>query len=330
MESKFGYRNLQAENHWKACDIETIKVTKPIIVCLSGSGTINENDANGFCKVAEDFLGEKASDVDFFGIAYAHEEGSIRGELSNKDIDLLVDNILIPLCKDDDNILSVEECCKNLSLVTFFTFCHGNIEVSKILKHFNSKMQNVGLSQDQIKEIDQSLFEINYAKESGLVSCPQINTSSAADTIGSLFDYWYFDGHGEDKLKGRYAMICDNPGQFCGKDWPRPDEKQFGAITIIADSILKNKTDNDLYSFQSKEHSIGNFEDEDKLSDEGIVLKQSLSYALQRRVENSILNQNNTNYTRFYLQNLYSDLIAELPRTNRINDNDIEDKEFKL
>ena len=242
MESKFGLRTKTSENHWQQCEIKNLKISKPLIICLSGNGTKTELEANGFCKLAESLLGDKSQEVDLLGVAYGvkDEQQSKRGELSSKDVELLVDNILIPLCKNEKNgeLLSIEDCCRNLSLITFFTFCHGNKEVKNILEKFNERLEDKGLSKQDISILTQSLFEINYAKETDCVPCPQISVASAQDTIGNVFGYWYFgDDDYDDKLKDHYAIVCDKPGQYCKKDWVRPESRCYASITVIAGSI---------------------------------------------------------------------------------------------
>ena len=69
MESKFGLRTKTSENHWQQCEIKNLKISKPLIICLSGNGTKTELEANGFCKLAESLLGDKSQEVDLLGVA---------------------------------------------------------------------------------------------------------------------------------------------------------------------------------------------------------------------------------------------------------------------
>lgn len=324
MESKFGLRNKTSEHHWQPCEVEKMKVTRPLVICLSGNGTKTELEANGFCKLAESLLGDKSQEVDLIGVAYGDESG--RRKLSKKDVELLVENILMPLCKDEQTgeLLSIKECRRNLSLITFFTFCHGNKEVLNIIEMFNERLESKGFSRETISTLNQSLFEINYAKETDCVPCPQVFVASAQDSIGNIFGYWYFgDDDYEDKLKDHYAMVYDKPGQFCKKDWIRPESRRYDSITIIASSILNDNPVRDSFSVQSEEHNIGYFKNNEngfnpRLNEEGKVLRSVMGISLQKRIENSILNQNNKNYIQFYLQELNSLLESDLPQENRI------------
>jgi hypothetical protein len=325
MESRFGLRNKASVNHWQPCDIKELKVTKPMIICLSGNATRTELDANGFCKLVENLLGDKSQEVDLFGVAYGYYDRRVK--LSSEEVELLVDNILMPLCKDKKtgDLLSVEECCKNLSLITFFTFCYGNFEASKIVIKFNEKLKGQGLSKEDRSTLTKSLFEINYAKETDIILCPQIVIASAQDQIGNIFSFQFFcDYDYDEKFKDHYAIVYDEPGQFCKKCWDNTELRRYESITVIANSILKGKSDRDSFSLQSEDHNIRYFEKDEngfnpQLNEEGKALRSAMQISLQKRIENSILNQNSKSYTQFNLQELNSFLENNLPKENRIS-----------
>lgn len=328
MESKFGLRDYASESHWRPCEIKAFKPSKPLIICLSGNGTRTELEANGFCKLAESLIGDKSTSCDLLGVAYGGEykESSKPGNLLDSEIEQLVDYILIPLCKDEKtgNMLPIDDCCKNLSLITFFTFCHGSKEVKNILEKFNEKMNIEGLSKQEINLLTKSMLEITYGKEISDVSCPQIDIMSAADSRGLAFNYWYFGDSDYELKKDRYVMVCDMPGQYCGKDFIFPDTRSYGAITLVAGSILNENIKNDDGALQSIEHNIGYFKCDKNghtpyLSREGGVLRNAMSISLCERVENSILNQKSQNYIPFYLKQLNSRLEEDLPKFNRMD-----------
>lgn len=255
------------------------------------------------------------------GVAYGEKSGLNNYKLSTEDIEMFVNHILMPLCKNEKTgeMLSIEECCKNLSLITFFTFCHGNTEVGNILSMFNEKLAEKGLTDKDRKVLTKSFFEVNYAKETSTVFCPTISTASVADSIGPMFNFWYFGDDSSELLKNHYAMICDKPGQFCGKDWVRPQEKKFGAITIIAYSILNSNLNADSEGVVSEEHKIGHFKEvENGLNTQ--LNEEAMSTSLKRRIENSILNQTQNKYVQFTLQELHTHLDEILPKKNRFSD----------
>ena len=92
-KSIWGRRNPKVEgSHWEQLDLSSYKMTKPIVICLSGNATINEREANGFCKTAENLMGLKLSSdnpeeiyeyADLIGVSYFNREGSETGRLTN-------------------------------------------------------------------------------------------------------------------------------------------------------------------------------------------------------------------------------------------------------
>ena len=119
-------------------------------------------------------------------------------------------------------------------------------------------------------------------------------------------------------------MVYDEPGQFCKKYWPNTELRRYDSITVIANSILKGNSDRDSFSLQSEEHNIGYFKKDEngfnpRLNEEGKALRSAMQISLQKRIENSILNQNSKSYTRFDLQELNSCLENNLPKENRIS-----------
>lgn len=328
MKSEFGLRKQDSKHHWQKCDLEKFEVRKPLVICLSGDATDTAADANGLCKLAESLLGDKAQNVDLMGAVYG-DKSSCHRKFFDEDIEGIVDNILMPLCRDKktNDVLSAHDCCKNLSLVTFFTYCHGSTEVEKIMQNFSERLAEIGFSEEKIMSLLQSTIEISYASEINSMMCPRVLVGSKKDTMGSLFDYWYFDDfegdYAEEKMKNSYAMICDKPGEYCGKTWPRPD-RNFGSITIIADTILKDNNDINLDTNNSEDHSIGFFSEtmgglNPRLNEQGKVLRQAMAKSLGYRVENSLENLKSDFYSKFYLEELYTNLENELPQERRID-----------
>lgn len=327
MNSRFGLRKKDCENHWQSCSLDNFKLTKPLIVCLCGDSTGTELEANGLCKMVESLLEDKSQEVDLLGVAYGEKRGTKSYQLSTQDIELFVDNILMPLCKnkETDEILPVLEGCKNLSLITFFTFCHGSTEVYNIMDKFNERLLEKGVSEQDIKVLKKSLFEVNYARECENIACPQVFLTSTGDAFGNVFNFWYFGGDDDYYLKSdQYAIVCDKPGQFCGKYWIRPENKPFGSISIVAGSILKGESKENLGDVVNEEHNIGFFKEvknglHPRLSEEGKVLRRAMAISLKRRVENSVLNQNSNEYKQFHLQQLNYHLEENLPKHNRVD-----------
>lgn len=319
MESVFGKRNNNAEKHWQTINIIGEKISKPIIICLSGNATITEREANGFCKLAESCIGKELSQkVDFIGVAYQHAIDSKNGQFNASDRSLIVDKILIPLCEDNNGtILSTEECCRNLSKITFFTFCHGSVETIKIINNFYAKLQEKGICEEDINKIGQSLLEVSYAS-TNINACPKISLGSMQDVGGEVFAYWYLGTKAEKEDVNDYVAVCDQPGYFCGK--PFPQARPFCSITVKVDSILNEnfrnkKTDDNISSWLNnveEDHNIGYFKKDRSgnlmacVNSKGKTLLNIMELCLQKRIKNSLENIQNNRYKKTDIQGLYN------------------------
>ena len=286
----WGRRNPKIDgSHWERLDLEEYKVEKPIVICLSGNATIDEKDANGFCKTAENLMGLKLSSddpesiyeyADLIGVSYANREGRDTGALTQEDIDALVTNVLMPLCVDEMvQRLPLEQVCKNVSAVTFFSFCHGAIESFNICKTFNIKLiKELGFNGDETDKILTSMMEVSYSPRTTGCLTPRVSAYSARDTKNAAFLLDY---------------------DFAEQSVVTKEIKQDIKNKVFFDSI-------DIYAarlseFNRDEHGVNiirrdtDWESMDKSANADCV-SQMLGYALARAVANSINNFNSSTY----------------------------------
>ena len=286
----WGRRNPKIEgSHWEQLDLSSYKMTKPIVICLSGNATINEREANGFCKTAENLMGLKLSSdnqeeiyeyADLIGVSYSNREGSETGRLTNEDIESLVTNILMPLCVDESGQrLPLEQVCKNVSAVTFFSFCHGAIETFNICREFNVKLiKELGFNGEETDIILQSMMEISYSPRTVSNLIPRVSAYSARDTKNAVF-LQEFDFNNQDIV---LQSIHQNVKQ----------RVFFDGIDIYASRLS---------DFSRDEHGVNiirrdeDWQSMDKSKNADCV-SQMMGYALARSVANSINNFNSDTY----------------------------------
>ena len=90
-------RNPNAEHHCDIMGLGDLRITKPTLICLSGNGTVNLQDANGFAKQAETYLellfkesdgnGHITDHVDLIGVKYSRtKEDETAGNMQNSEI----------------------------------------------------------------------------------------------------------------------------------------------------------------------------------------------------------------------------------------------------
>lgn len=310
MQSKFGIRELSAEHHWNDIDLTNFKTDKPLIVCLSGSGTMTTADANGFCKLAENLLGDRSQQAVIMGASYGVDEEKPRpyAAFSDEEVDEFAEKVLLSLCVDEKGEpYPLDKCCKNLSKVTFFTFCHGSTEVEKIIERLDDKLQSKGFTEEQISQANGSLIDINYDSECPSTSCPKIEFSPNSCAGGSMICKRIFDD--EDVTLSSVMVVHDNPGHL--GHGPVPYRRDCDQITFVSDSILKQRKKEVFDSFpQDMEHNVGYFKANsdgslnENLSEQGKVLRQAMQMSLAARLENSIENSQADNYIPFDFKSL--------------------------
>lgn len=287
----WGRRNPKVEgSHWEKLDLSEYKMTKPVVVCLSGNGATNEKEANGFCKIAENLIGlrllsgnsEEIYDyADLIGVSYANDRGDGHAGLTNEDRAQLVNNVLLPRCLDENgNALPIDDVCKNLSQVTFFSFCYGSKEVNNACSDLNRILiKEKGFTGEETDKIFESMAEISYSPCIENCFTPKITALSAEDNVNvDLFDYDF----------GKESVVSEkiDPDESSGK--------YFETINIYADHLSDNKDITnehgvDLISRDEKWRSIDGSKNADCVS-------QMMSYALARSVANGMRNADSKTY----------------------------------
>ena len=169
----WGKRDLKANRHWQILSLKDYNPNKPIVVCIGGNGTTSELAANGIAKVVEIYLqllfnkGGKNCVYDYIDIisaVYPINDDSDKGAFEKEDIDDFVDNFLIKIIQDEnDELVPLNEACRRLSQVTFFTYCRGHHEVDKIMHAFYKELKVLGYTRQERDILMMSFFEVTFA-----------------------------------------------------------------------------------------------------------------------------------------------------------------------
>jgi len=187
-----GRRNLDKENNWEELDIKKYKITKPTVICLSGTGSVCAKDANRMCKLAENLIGAKdktcdnefatKKDVEFVGISYGKiNKFDSNGFLSKDERDLIIKNIFEPLyCDKNGDLLSKNDMAKNFNKITFFAYCYGAHEVSEFVYSVYGDILKRGLDEVTANEVMDQMFAVAYAPTE-VCACPSLQVFSAKD-----------------------------------------------------------------------------------------------------------------------------------------------------
>jgi len=300
----WGRRNPKIEgSHWEQLDLSCYKITKPIVICLSGNATIDEKEANGFCKTAENLMGLKLSSgnpediyeyADLIGVSYANREGSDTGELTEEDVANIVDNVLLPLCVDKEGFaLPIDQICKNLSAVTFFSFCLGDSQVYKICNNLNGRLiKDLGFTGEETDIILGAMMNVCYSPYSHNTSLtPRVFAMSEKDKTNATAiierDIEFVDNEIVTKIHNPfYRVYFPEIGIYTQELSPKY-ENEHGVNIIQRDSNWRSVED----------------------AKNADCVSQMMGYALARSVANSINNFNSDTYIpKIPMEQLLSEL----------------------
>jgi len=148
---------------WKS-DIQSLDIdfNKPIILCLGGTGTDSESDANGIAKIVQLLLGLDGINNDKIQnfSAYYKDE---------KDIKTIVDSIYQIIIKpiiDQDGLLRYLETCdaslynthieiirRQLRNITIFSHCFGTQIAKELSKKLETDLISHDFKKDEIKDL---------------------------------------------------------------------------------------------------------------------------------------------------------------------------------
>jgi len=297
---EIGKRNLKSENHWEI--LTEYRITKPTIICLGGNGTISSREANNVCKIAEGLIGLKAQEgkeeatydsVDVIGVVYGLEVSEIAdrfglnsfraGKLSDDDIDEIINEMLLPLCFDDEgNLLDIDSACKNMSLITFFTYCYGATALFEIMYFFNKKLVNLGYSKEEVRKLLSCTAQVTFAPYTSAIFVPTIEIVSREDlSIGNYYDDM------KCFVEGVNLVYQKEYTHMRGKS----PSRHFDSLGIYSSKLLNNSRD------VENEHVVTLIARDcnwaslyfDKNND---IVSQMVGYSLARFVANSIENAN--------------------------------------
>lgn len=351
-KTRWGKRNLEKENHWENIDLNNYSTDKPMVVCLSGNGTNTDAEANGFCKrvgTSLELLLKKSTpieNVELLGCAYGEDKrylycpdeedfyktypnlndyarefpkavsiSSKSNDLDERDVNQFTNAILMPRCLDKDgNALPTETCCKNISQITFFTYCYGAKALNEIIKSFKENLKSHDFTDESINQILNSMMHVSFARKDYVRTIPSVYFYAANDyDIGSIIKIHKEMEANNIKLKTRLSKCGD---LAFGQEYA-PD--RFGNVAekdALEFTYLTGEPNPD-FVYHDPEHYFSNLDrdlDWDILRKSSPIydaISQMVAWSLCRSVENSLKNAKSKNYIpKMPLSDLQTELIS--------------------
>ena len=189
------------------------KFNKPTLLCFGGNMTSGPMEANAIAKEGRYLIGaydkiadEKGSiqDVDIISVAYGIFEPEGDEELSTRLLDeeimQIVDNQFMPLLVDDTGcIKSLQEVKEGFGMLTIFSHCYGATAVNNLFNEIEDRMQKMGFSDTDIKDVFSQVIQLSYAPQTAPRYLPTYEIKSCQDQ--TIMD-WYNMGKDPKAING--------------------------------------------------------------------------------------------------------------------------------
>lgn len=309
-----GRRNTQInQTHWESLD-PFFTITKPTIICLGGNGTKGSEQANHICKVAQSLIGLKdktfenewptTDDVDLIGISYGEEylvstfgKKSVNKstQLTNKEREAIVHQLFTPLLIKNGQRFSTDELLKNMSLLTFFSFCQGANETKQFITRLEQHMLFHGYTLTECEQALNQIVSVSYAPSIPVPYVKRFDIKSLEDQYFSYgHEYERDTGYFEGYLTGN-TIALDNPDKYFPytNGMTLYSDKLANNYPLLAEhrlSIIERNLDNWQLEANTAEGPVYMGENADKASQcAGYVLATSVANGLNNQLTNSFI-----------------------------------------
>ena len=311
---KIGKRNTTIPApHWEELDAN-YTITKPTVICLGGNGTKTPEHANYVCKIAQNLMGLKdkttenewptSEDVDIIGISYGEEYsissfGEVKpsgrnASLTKDDREAIVSQLFTPLIAKKGQRFTLEEALKNVSMLTFFSFCQGAAETKFLLNKLENQMLYFGYKLQECEQILGQVVSVSYAPSTPIENVTRFDIKSLRDFMFSYsHDYEVDSGRSYLSLNGNELIKDSSSSQrfnysngmslysdTLANNYPYLNEHRLSMIERNAENwVLKTETrDGTVYLGQNADEAS---------QCAGYVLASSVAAGLQNQINNN-------------------------------------------
>jgi len=246
-------RDLTTGQYGRVMALNEFKITKPTIICLGGDQVASPGKINNVCGTVERIIGLRVDGpkelstynyLELVGFFYGKDKSTDKSTcFSNEDRDDIVKYILLPLCVDEEeNLLPLEQICKNFSLINFFTHCQGAYELYEITKRLHKILLDKGLTNEQAHKIYAQAFHCSYASNCKESFYPTMYVYSLTDNDNWYMAQLYRENYGEN-LDG-VSIKHDVPGKFLTENISSRNYNEHvhhDTITVFSSRLVNNE-----------------------------------------------------------------------------------------
>lgn len=293
------------------------------VVVLGGNMTLTEDHAEAEGVIVENFLkllyekmcnpkGEDLrKDIHILPFVYGTMSEGDTGMFTKDTINAIVNKLLLQKCVDKNgNRLTLDEACKGMSELVFFTYCHGAIELDKILYTLKKTLLEKGYSFDEVKQIFRSTGQVSFAPQRGSgAQIPSITFNTKFDPTTNNYRNELLKNEGMFKKYEGIEFRYFPEGKF----WSDVDQNFGENIAVYSNKFLNAFEDENyehLISYLKRDENwqviarnhLGQSSitdgrgGEKRVSDNANATSQMMGWALSRLVENGLENYYSDKY----------------------------------
>lgn len=227
--------------------------------------------------------------------------GGCPGVITEEEVNEFVDKLMVSRCVKNGKKCSVDECCKNMSQIIFFTYCYGAEALDSIMKTFDQRLMSLGFEKDAVETIKNSMSHISFARKQYTRDIPTICFYAVDDnSIGVIPNVRNYMGIKNCNL---LQNLAKQGKETYGQHFS-PNRYSATSLDCECLEFVYKGLGNNINAIvdQAPDHAIGNI---DRDADWNIINKdntmldcvsQMMSWALCRAVENGLQNAKSDSY----------------------------------
>ena len=193
---EFGKLNLLYDDNWEPVDTDTYKINRPVVFTFGGHGTENRRRALGYCKLAKSLLGVFCDDADVIGVNYNKALANMNDDKGRLQIlENTVGKCFVPLIEENGKRLPLDKACQNMRRVNILCHCFGVKVAESLETMLVSKMQKLGYSQSERKQILEQVLLVSYASiiDDNKLKYKFLDVTSPEDDMLYVSGHWTWD-----------------------------------------------------------------------------------------------------------------------------------------
>lgn len=276
--------------HYEWKDLHNFKITRPTIIALSGNNCVDTDVACGFASIPAMMI-NPSDDIDIVTVAYKFEHPNVSvADFSVKEANEFAYKYLIPLVSNKFKRLTIDEACKNIRLVTIFSYCYGNVVKCMIMDEFDYMLKQLGYDLEERTKICSQIVCVGFApmQDQYIDKCTNFFIKSFDDSrFGEQFYH--------EKFGTNY---------HCGNIENGVIERYKNTINFYCEKL--NKGIQKGYSVERDNHNINLIRRNQfwdlymtLATDNADTASQCTAYALAMSCANSLENYNSNNFVAF-------------------------------